>query len=179
MSRWSLRPEPPGHESCLLPRLEPNPWIELRHETHAIACDLDASLIFGQPQTVPRDEEDGAPVQSEVSLYDLPSGQDLVWYPLPSELFLAGGMALVDLGRSAPFDPEAYFDGTLLLGRDSMISSYDAGTGVLEPEIDLAPYGVTRIEGLALDAERDALLIVDGEDSELVTLDLQVLRDSP
>ncbi|WP_348760818.1 cob(I)yrinic acid a,c-diamide adenosyltransferase [uncultured Salinisphaera sp.] len=84
---------------CLEPEDEPgqmNDWDAWRHETHAIACDLESALIYGQPQTLPRDDENGAPVRSEVSLYDLPSGEDIGWYPLPSELFIAGGMVVID-----------------------------------------------------------------------------------
>lgn len=149
---------------CLEPEPEPgqmNPWDELRHETHAIACDLESSLIFGQPQTLPRDGEDAAPLRSEVSLYDLPSGQDIGWYPLPSELFLAGGM--VSVGES------------IFLGRDSMISSYTLWSGALEPVLDLSPWGVQKIEGMAVDLEAELLLVIDGADSELLILDLQTL----
>jgi hypothetical protein len=166
--RVNLETESAQSHFCLEPgdpmSGEPEPWLELRHETHAIACDVEANLIYGQPQTLPRDEGDDTPIRSEVSLYDLPSGADVGWYPLPSELFIAGGMAVV--GE------------TLLLGRDSLLSSYDIWTGVLEPVLDLAPYGVDRIEGLAPDAERNALLVVDGEDSELLVLDLTVLAEA-
>jgi hypothetical protein len=164
--RVNLETESAQTHFCLEPGdpMFDEPWLEFRHETHAIACDVEANLIYGQPQTLPRDEGDDTPIRSEVSLYDLPSGADVAWYPLPSELFIAGGMAVVG--------------DTLLLGRDSLLSSYDIWTGTLEPVLDLAPYGVVRIEGLAPDAERNALLVVDGDDSELLVLDLTVLAEA-
>ena len=150
---------------CLEPEDVPgqmNDWDAWRHETHAIACDLESALIYGQPQTLPRDDENGAPVRSEVSLYDLPSGEDIGWYPLPSELFIAGGMVVIDE--------------MILLGRGSTISSYDLWSGALEPVVDLAHRGLTRIEGLAYDAQRGELLAIDGADSQLFTLDFEVIR---
>ena len=152
---------------CLEPEDVPgqmNDWDEWRHETHAIACDLESALIYGQPQTLPRDDDSGAPVRSEVSLYDLPSGEDLGWYPLPSELFIAGGMVVI--GE------------TILLGRGSTISSYDLWTGALEPVVDLEDHGVTRIEGLAFDAAQGVLLAIDGEDSQLFTLDYEDIQEA-
>ena len=151
---------------CIVPGMEEweeNPWEDVRHETHAIACDLASARIYAQPQTVPRFEDEPTPVRSEVSIYDLPSGADLSWSQLPSELFIAGGMAVLD-------------DDVLVLGRDSLLLTYDVVTGELEPLRDLAAYGVQRIEGLAVDAHLGTVLVADGHDGELITLDLDTLR---
>ncbi len=157
---------------CIVPSMEegdpnwdpndPDPWDELRHETHAIACDVERALIFAQPQTVPRWDEAPEPVRSEVSLYDLPSGADLEWHGLPSELYLAGGMAVVS-------------EEAVVLGRGSLLSLFNMATGVLEPLADLTDAGITTIEGLAPDAAVGHLLVVDGDDQELVTLSLEAL----
>ena len=151
---------------CIVPAMEEweeNPWDELRHETHAIACDLASATIYAQPQTVPRDESDPTPERSEVSTYDLPSGADLSWTELPSELFLAGGMAVLS-------------DDVLVLGRDADLLTFDMVTAELAPLMDLRSVGIERIEGLAVDAELQTLLVADGHDGELVTLDLEMVR---
>lgn len=157
---------------CIVPPMEefdegfdpndPDPWVDLRQETHAIACDVDRALLFAQPQTLPRWDEDPQPVRSEVSLYDLPSGADLEWHGLPSEMYLAGGMAVVN-------------ETTVILGRDSRLNVFDLTRGVLEPLVDLTDVGITSIEGLAPDGTLGHLLVVDGDDQELVTLSLDAL----
>lgn len=151
---------------CIEPGMEgweENPWIDLRHETHAIACDLASATLYAQPQTVPRDSSNTTPERSEISTYDLPSGADLTWTALPSDLFLAGGMAVLS-------------DDVLILGRDSDLLIFDMVTAELEPLMNLEALGVERIEGLAVDPELQTLLVADGHDGELVTLDLNRVR---
>ena len=151
---------------CIVPNMEEweeNPWDELRHETHAIACDLASATIYAQPQTVPRDESNPTPERSEVSTYDLPSGADQTWTELPSDLFLAGGMAVLS-------------DDVLVLGRDSDLLIFDMVTAELEPLMNLGSLGIERIEGLSVDPELQTLLVADGHDGELVTLDLNRVR---
>ncbi|MEE2779559.1 MAG: hypothetical protein VYE15_03475, partial [Myxococcota bacterium] len=141
---------------------DPTPWENWRQETHAIACDPGRALLFAQPQTFEREDESAGPVRSEVALYDLPSGADLEWLGLPSETYLAGGMAVVG-------------ETSVLLGRGSLLSRYDLENGTLEPVLDLAEFGISTIEGLAPDAAVDQLLVVDGDDHELVVLHLDAL----
>lgn len=154
---------------CIVPGMEDwedpeeNPWVELRHETHAIACDLASATIYAQPQTVPRDPSNPTPERSEISTYDLPSGADQTWTALPSDLFLAGGMAVLS-------------QDVLVLGRDSDLLTFDRVTAELEPLMNLRSLGVERIEGLAVDPELQTLLVADGHDGELVTLDLNLVR---
>uniref|UniRef100_UPI0032B17E92 hypothetical protein n=1 Tax=uncultured Salinisphaera sp. TaxID=359372 RepID=UPI0032B17E92 len=95
--------------------------------------------------------------------YDLPSGADQTWTELPSELFLAGGMAVLS-------------DDVLVLGRDADLLTFDMVTAELAPLMDLRSVGIERIEGLAVDAELQTLLVADGHDGELVTLDLEMVR---
>jgi len=141
---------------------DPSQWEDWRQETHAIACDPGSALLYAQPQTFELANEEAGPVRSEVAIYDLPSGADLAWHGLPSEAYLAGGMAVVD-------------ETTVLLGRGSLLSSYDLETGTQEPVLDLAEVGITTIEGLAPDVAAGHLLVVDGEDSELVVLTFEGL----
>lgn len=125
--------------------------------TQSVTYDAASGLIIAQPQTI-LSERFEDPVESQVATYDRQTGADLQWFPMPSADYVAGGMAMGS-------------DGALLLGLGSRVDR--AGLGE-QPEVvaDLAPLGVTRIEGMALDAQAGTLLVIDGATDTLVEVAL-------
>ena len=74
--------------------------------------------------------------------------------------FLAGGSAVDS-------------DGTLLLGREDELYRFDpSDAGSFEMVEVLSE--VTRIEGLAVDVERNQLLVIDGPSDRLITVSLDL-----
>ena len=93
-----------------------------------------------------------------IGSYSLEGGQPETWLNLADTEFLARGSA-VDT------------DGTLLLGRGDEIYRLDPnGDGELQL-LGTVP-GPSHIEGLAVDASRNELLVVDGANDLLVALSL-------
>jgi hypothetical protein len=153
-------PEPePGGE----PVADPAPTPPLRHLNRSVACDVAGQRIYGQPQTVVRDG-DGAPLRSEVASYDLRTGADLTWQPLPDAAYHAGGMALLD-------------DRTLLLAAGSQLWRFDLEGGGLEAGPDLAADGARTIEGIAVDIERGVLLVLDAAEQQVLSVPLERALD--
>ncbi len=138
---------------------EPPPFEERAIQvTDAVAFDAHTGRILAQPRTIVGDDF-GAPVEAFVSTYDRSSGADIQWFSLPSADFKAGGMAI---------EPE----GTVLLGQGSALYRHDPTEGTLTLIQDLSPWGIRAIEGMALDAERGALLIIDGDTEALVRISM-------
>ena len=146
---------------CLEPGWDPGfePEGEVRHANRAVVCDSTRGMIFGQPQTLP---QEGAPIplRSEIAAYDLGTGDDLSWQPLPDASWHAGGMALLP-------------GGDLLLGAGAELSRFDPETGAFGVVADLTTEGVRQVEALTVSGER--LLVVDGADGVLVELPLSRL----
>jgi hypothetical protein len=144
---------------CYLP--DDMPW-EQQQLTHSVTFDPEAGLIYAQPITF---EEGGfeAPVAlaSSIGAYSLEGGQPTSWFNVDDPEFLAHGAAVDS-------------DGTLLLGSDNALYRFDpAGEGELSLLGILT--SVSRIEGLAVDLQRDQLLVVDGDSGLLVILPLDAL----
>ena len=79
---------------------------------------------------------------------------------MPEQDFLAHGAAVES-------------DGSLLLGRDNQIYRFDP-TGTAEPQLLGVIGGVEVIEGLAVDAEHNKLLVIDGATDQLIEVALDL-----
>lgn len=118
----------------------------------ALARDPLGGRLYAQPRTI---EEGGigAVTASFVSAYDEEGGADLAWWALPID-FVAGGMAVLPTrDGDAP---------RLLLGAGSLLHRFDVATGELRASADLSELGIGDVQGLALDARADTLLVLHG-----------------
>lgn len=123
--------------------------------TAAVAYDAAAGRLYAQPRTF---DVDGNFVRTEVASYDSTTGADLSWSALPDE-FNAGGMV-------APGGD------VLLLGAGRRLHRYDVATSTLSPVEDLGRFGVSSIDGLALDPVAHTLVVVDRSADELIEIAL-------
>jgi len=133
---------------------------EQQQLTHSVTFDVERGLLYAQPITFEEGSFD-APLtlSSSIGGYSLEGGQPISWFDVPDADFLARGAA-VDT------------DGTLILGRDNELHRFDPqGNGELTLLGALAD--VSLIEGLAVDAGRDQLLVVDGDNDRLLSLPLE------
>lgn len=128
---------------------------EQEQRTSAIAYDATAGRLYAQPRTF---DGDGNFLRTEVASYDSATGADLTWRALQGE-FSAGGM--VALGGDA-----------LLLGAGRELHRYDGTTFVLSPIENLGRFGVTSIDGLAIDPIAHTLVVVDRSADELIEIAL-------
>mgnify|MGYP003376221967 CR=1 FL=1 len=123
--------------------------------TAAIAYDAAAGRLYAQPRTF---DVDGNFLRTEVASYDSTTGVDLSWRALPGE-FAAGGMV-------APGGD------VLLLGAGRQLHRYDFAAFALAPVEDLGRFGVTSIDGLAIDPVARTLVVVDRSRDELIEIAL-------
>jgi hypothetical protein len=138
------------------PPTNPNPTYEI---ARAVTFDSVNSVIYAQPQT--RDEVTGQGTFSEVAMFDRASGDELRFVRLDDAGYSAGGMAVVD-------------GATFFSAQGSTLSSLAFG-GERTELMTLAPIGVSRIEGMAIDLARDELLVLDAPNYEIVALDLDAV----
>jgi hypothetical protein len=155
----------PGGDPGFDPGFDPGAPAALDHLNRAVACDIEAGLIYGQPQTVPQEGEP-LPIRSEMASYRLSTGADVDWVLLPEATYHAGGMTVLESGR-------------ILLGAGSTISLYDASTQVLTQLADLSRSGVQRIEAITIDRAAGTIELVDGGAEELVSVPLAALGLAP
>lgn len=128
---------------------------EQEQRTAAIAYDVAAGRLYAQPRTF---DVNGSFLRTELASYDSATGVDLSWRALPGE-FEAGGM--VALGGDV-----------LLLGAGRQLHRYDHAASVLSPVEDLGRFGVTSIDGLAIDPVAGTLVVVDRSTDELIEIAL-------
>lgn len=148
----------PLHRQSLYFCYEPGDFPEdERQATSAVTFDAESNRIFAQPQTFASGIEQ--PVSSQIGAFDRASGADLQWYAMPDADFRAGGMAV------AP-------DGTLVLGSGPTLLRFDTTTAGLGRTQPLDRYGVTRLEGLAIDASAGTLLAIDADADQLLEIPL-------
>jgi hypothetical protein len=95
-------------------------------------------------------------VASEIGLFDAATGDPVDWIELPNPSFLAGGMAVY------PGDRLLVGEGTTLFEATNV--------GALTQLRDYGSKGVTRIDGLAYDAGRSSVLVLDGAAMWLVEI---------
>jgi len=127
--------------------------------THSVTFDHERGLLYAQPITFEEGGfEDPVALSSSVGAYSLEGGQPVSWFQMPEHDFLAHG-ATVDA------------DGSLLLGRDNELYRFDPA-GMSEPVLVGVVSRVDRIEGLAIDADHDTLLVVDGGRDQLIEVPL-------
>lgn len=121
--------------------------------TNALALDAATGTLYAQPRTFDLERQ---VLRSEIGMYAASSGLDLNWWSLPTD-FDAGGMAALGGNR-------------LLFGAGPRLHVYDLTREELTPASHLGGYGVTAIEGLAIDPEASTLLVLDGARDELVEI---------
>lgn len=131
--------------------------------TQAVAFDPQSQQIIAQPQTIlSQNFED--PAESLLATYDRVTGQDLQWFNMPRPDYIAGGM-ISDI------------DGSLLLGVGARLDRYVMGDGnTPSAQWDLSELGVKDIQGMAMDIDKQTLLILDGESDALIELSLEELQ---
>ncbi len=128
------------------------PTFEL---ARGVTVDSSRGLIYAQPQTVV--SEDRSPIFSEIATFDLESGQELEFQPLPQEAFAATALAMLDGDQ-------------LVAGQGSRLFHLDIETGDVTPLAELE--GVASIDGLARDPVDDTLTVVDAVQRRVFTFDL-------
>lgn len=120
--------------------------------TQALGFDRTTRQLVAQPQTFP------GPVDASVGAWsaDL-GGQPTDWAVLPWPEFDAGGLVVDGAGE-------------VILGHDALLYRLTLGQdGEPQPIVDLAEFGIERVEGLAIDPDTDHLVVLDA-DRELVEI---------
>lgn len=129
--------------------------------THSVTFDPERGLLYAQPITFEEGSfEEPVALTSSIGAYSLEGGQPVSWFQMPEQDFLAHGAAVDS-------------DGSLLLGRDNQIYRFDP-TGTAEPQFLGVIGGVEVIEGLAVDAEHNKLLVIDGATDQLIEVALDL-----
>lgn len=134
---------------CYLPDIVQATYNGAGQITGAVGCD--DTRIFAQPQTF---DVAGDLLFSQVGIWDFDSGEELRWFDLTEDTFLAGG--LVPWG-----------DDRLLFVEDGALHEFDLASGALSFRFSLAALGIFQSDGLAHDRMRGQLLILDGGNSRL------------
>jgi hypothetical protein len=134
---------------CYLPDIVQATYNGAGQMTGAVGCD--DTRIFAQPQTF---DVAGDLLFAQVGTWDLESGEELQWFDLTEDTFLAGG--LVPWG-----------DDALLFVEDGALHEFDLVSGALTFRFSLADLGIFQSDGLAHDRMRGQLLILDGGSSRL------------
>lgn len=125
-----------------------------RQRIDAISYDPDAQLLYAQRRTF---DAAGAPLGAQVTSYALATGISQESFAVLGDV--AGrGMAMVP-GVDGP-----------VLGVSTALCTLPLGR--VREVIDLAPLGIVRIDGLAVDRVAGTLLIVDGDSDRLLELAL-------
>lgn len=138
---------------------EPGGFPEYQEQrTNALAFDASTGRLYAQPRTF--DENDQL-LRSELAMYAGDSGLDLNWWTVPTDLD-AGGMVVTGAN-------------TLVLGAHARLFRYDLTASQLSRTDDLTRFGVSQIDGLALDPATNTLLVLDGATDQLVELSLDQL----
>ena len=81
----------------------------------------------------------------------------ILWHGIPDETFFAGGIAMQSATR-------------LLLGMDAILYSYELGDPKPIGMMDVSGLGISHIDGMAIHPTTRNLLLIDGEDQELVEI---------
>ncbi len=120
--------------------------------TQALGFDGANRRLVAQPQTFP------GPADASVGAWNADlGGQPTDWSWLPWPEFDAGGLVVDQPGQ-------------VLLGHDSLLYRMTLGQdGEPAPVIDLARFGVQRVEGLAIDPASGNLVVLDA-DHEVVEI---------
>jgi hypothetical protein len=128
--------------------------IAAQQHTESVTYNRSLALLYAQPQTM--DLSTSQIVASEIGLFDAATGDPVDWIELPNPSFLAGGMAVY------PGDRLLVGEGTTLFEATNV--------GALTQLRDYGSKGVTRIDGLAYDAGRSSVLVLDGAAMWLVEI---------
>jgi hypothetical protein len=145
---------------CYLPGDEQGTPVVASQRTDAIAYDAENGRIYAQPLSY--DAVDTF-LQSQLALYDATTGEDKMWNGV-EESVAATAMMVSESDRDR-----------LILGQGSLVSF--ATMSSWRPEIveDLARFGVTSIDGMAIDRETHRLVVVDSEADAVFDIDLAQL----
>lgn len=126
--------------------------------TDAIAYDAVEDKIYAQPLTY---NPVGDLQLAQVSRYNRVSGVDEEWFDAPIGTRATGSVFMPGVG--------------LLLGQDAKLSRYDVETRQVIEIDDLRRFGVASIDGLAIDTERNTLVVVDQLTDSMFDIDLDTI----
>lgn len=116
----------------------------------------ESARLFAQPRTF--DEETGEVLAAHVATFDITTGVEQAWFDVGDPGFLAGGLVVQP-------------DGSVILGNGASLHHYDTGGRELTETADLADE-VQTITGLARGETGKTLLVLDGEASALLEVEL-------
>lgn len=138
---------------CYVPDGLPEDYSQ---RTDAVAYDAVTDRIFAQPLTF---DSAGTLLSSQLAEYLGDSGINVDWFPLDNAVH-AGAMAVVP-GRGL-----VIADGLQLIDFDGQR---------LAPDVDLGTLGLSAADGMAFDAARQSLLVVDDLHDVLTEIPLEQL----
>jgi hypothetical protein len=128
--------------------------------SHSVAWSADELKIYAQPQTFSATNEI---LRAELGLFSAGNASPLEWQPFDQKSFNAGGMAV-----------ESH--GSIWFGESHYLHNYDGWQQKFLKSFDVATMDLQMIDGLALDREKQVLVVLDSERRELVDVPLSVLR---
>ncbi len=123
-------------------------WVVQYQLTDSVA--FDGAHIYAQPQTLT-----DSPQATDVGTFDRSTGEPLSWSSIVDPTFRATAMS-------------ALGEGQFILARGSVLYDYNFGDELPTARVDLKELGVDSITGMT--RVGDALWLVDGLDSELVSI---------
>jgi hypothetical protein len=118
----------------------------------AIGFGEEEGRIYVQPQTF----QDTVPVDSQLGQFEIGNDQPLEWQKTPELDGLAGGLVVTAPHR-------------MLIGLGSKLYEYDSASQAYLRTVDLSA-SVFDIEGLAIDREKNTLLVLDGSSRQVLEL---------
>jgi hypothetical protein len=137
---------------CYVPDGTP---VWLWQRTDALAYDAATDRLYAQPLTY---DMENVLQSAEILGYDRTTGEIVEWNTLEPGALQAGGMAILPGSR-------------IIAAQGSQLVTFDRDRYQVTPLLDLESTGARRIEGLAYDAARDTLLVVDGATQSLYEID--------
>jgi hypothetical protein len=135
------------------PPPNPNPTFEL---ARAVTFDRASGLLYAQPQT--RDLVTNDPTFSEIAMFDRASGDELRFVNLGEPDYSAGGIAMA---------------GERILAAQGSILRVIEANGFGAGTLDLSTLGIASVEGMAVDADKGELFVLDGPNRRIVGLDFE------
>jgi hypothetical protein len=118
----------------------------------AIGFGEEEGRIYVQQQTF----QDTVPVDSQLGQFEIGNDQPLEWQKTPELDGLAGGLVVTAPHR-------------MLIGLGSKLYEYDSASQAYLRTVDLSA-SVFDIEGLAIDREKNTLLVLDGSSRQVLEL---------
>jgi hypothetical protein len=142
---------------CYVPEELPD---TLDQRTDAITYDVATDLIYAQPRTYDIGEN---LLSAQIAGYTRDAGAIVEWRDVDIDTSAGGMVMLPGVG--------------LVLGQGSRLQRYDFATYLFAPVDDLERFGVSAIDGLAVDTTAGTLVVLDGGSDQVVEIDLAVIGD--